>query len=302
MAIFPAINSRWSVIGALATLCFTGAVCGSLYSFLVFGPDVFLLISGALAGALITFLYGLLELKILPKSAHYSLTKQYLLRVVCYYALFLLSLFLISLLHARFSQLLSGYDWFSIFMEDYLPLWPAYLIYALLAAFVFQSVWLFNKVNSKSNADFSQQHKNLKTTSASVFVIALQPEGSVSQDRIIALLNKLSSAMLTEKNGVIEYYDDGKLKIYYDKKPLSAEEITDWESKLHQLLKNHITPAEKMLQLQMGYAFGQIHLQICGMQTIFYGEAVQKAQSNLKFISPSSKNPLSALPAFPLII
>lgn len=286
MSSFSTFSSSSSTYRAMAALGFTGAVCGFLYAFIFFGFIVSLLIAGSLAGLLITLFYGMLELIIFPKRIDKtSLTGQYIIRVICYYFLFIISLVFISLLHAGFSQLNSDIVVWNIFMEDYLPLWPAYAMYALLAALVFQSVWLFNKVSSNKSASVAENQAPIIAKNAAIVVISLKPDTTIPQERIISILNKLSSAVTNKKSGAIEYYDHGTIKIYLGENALNNTDVTSLGNFLISELKSHISNSEKMLQLEMGYAFGEIKMQICGSQTLFYGEAVQKAEENLKAIN-----------------
>jgi hypothetical protein len=287
----PLFFNRNSAFALQSQLSLLGAVCGALYALIFFGFGKTLLLLAALAGGIIVFLYSLLEFVVFAsRFKKLSLTSQFAYRVTSYSVLFLFAFCLISFLHASYSYQISGDPVQIILAEDYFPFWLNYLFYAILSAIVFQSLWLLNAVNAQNVNLNSLKEGEVKKIKATVFVIAVKSKENtlpVNEDQVIKILNLLCKEIQSSEENTIAYFENDKLKICF-KQELNLNDIKHWEQILYKDFESHISKAQKMLQLYIGFSKGVLYLQKCGSQIIFYGETVNTAEHNLKPISPTN--------------
>ncbi len=296
------ISGNASFIYKFATiliLCLAGAGCGLVYAYLSFGFMYNLLIAGVISGILITATYILLEFALNHNSSA-SIFRHYVYRVAGYFVFFLFCLGLISFLHAFYSHSHNFYPLKNIITEDYLPHWPAFVIYALLAALIFQCRWLFNKLSGRKLAEEQTVNLQSNKSKAAVMAISLRCDDSVEKETEISILNRLSAEFINERKDAVISYENSVLKICAPGKSLSANEFMRIMNKMAHTLHRHMPVTQKMPELYAGYANGDVYFQQCGTQQVFTGTPVVEAEKNMRLIKLPTGSFKSSIPAFPL--
>ena len=259
-------------------------LAGLFYAVLFFGTDSTLLIFGALAGLLVTLCYVLLsalfEKQDIKKA---SLGLQYISRIVAFGLLFLLAFVLISFLHAVYSYQLSGYPVQNILAEDYFPLWHFYVLYAMLASAVFQSLWLYNIANNKSY-QFGKI-TNRETTALLVSVTNNSHQDSNTEN--IKVLNSIYNKLQLQYENCISQLEVNTMIIVFSN-VLAEAEKQNITGILREINLTHISDSQKMLQIQFGFADGDIQVQQCGTQYLISGQCVNSAKNNLQILNTTN--------------